>query len=89
MILFRFSGADISIFVRDSVFEPVRKIQNAQYFEEVKVDGKLKFKPVDDSCKNRPNVKKISLIELTQEQLLIPEVSMVITPKFKKNLFLN
>jgi vacuolar protein-sorting-associated protein 4 len=76
-IFFRFSGADISIFVRDVVFEPVRKIQSAQHFEEVNVNGQKKYKPVEESFKSRPNVKKITLVELNQDQLIIPEVSMV------------
>ena len=34
-ICFRFSGADISIVVRDALMQPVRKVQNATHFKRV------------------------------------------------------
>ena len=72
-----FSGSDISIFVRDAVFEPVRKMQNANYFQEVMVDGKKRLQPVADNMAGKPGVKKMKLIDVNPNELLIPEVSIV------------
>jgi vacuolar protein-sorting-associated protein 4 len=72
-----FSGSDISIFVRDAVFEPVRKIQNANYYQEVIIDGKKRQKPVSDDMAGKPKVKQMKLIDVDPNELLIPEVSMV------------
>ena len=56
--IIRYSGADLSIVVRDACFEPVRKCQYANYFLKVECnwfiiitleDGKTLYSPVDDS----------------------------------------
>jgi len=72
-----FSGSDISIFIRDAVFEPVRKMQNANYFMEVMVDGKKRMKPVEDSYAGKSGVHKMKLIDVNPNELLIPEVTYV------------
>ena len=60
------------------MFEPVRKIQKANYFEEIIENGKKKYKAVDDKMAGKQGVKKMSLNDLSQDQLYIPEVTMVI-----------
>jgi len=47
-----FSGADISILVRDAIFEPVRLVQTSNYFREIMIDGNLKLEPVGDQFMN-------------------------------------
>ena len=32
---YKFSGADISVLVRDALYQPVRKVQNATHFKKV------------------------------------------------------
>lgn len=59
------------------MFEPVRKIQKANYFEEIVENGKKKYKAVDDKMAGKQGVKKMSLNDLSQDQLYIPEVTMV------------
>lgn len=72
-----FSGSDVSIFIRDAVFEPVRKMQNANYFQEVVVEGKKRLKPVGDEMAGKIGVKKMKLVDVNPNELLIPEVTMV------------
>lgn len=72
-----FSGSDISIFIRDAVFEPVRKMQNANYFMEINKDGKKKYTPVEDKMSSQPKVKPMKLIDVIPNELDIPEVTIV------------
>lgn len=72
-----FSGSDISIFIRDAVFEPVRKMQSANYFMEIIKDGKKKYTPVEDKMASQPKVKKMKLIDVNPNELDIPEVTIV------------
>lgn len=36
LIISRYTGADISIIVRDAAMAPIRKIQNASHFKKVR-----------------------------------------------------
>ena len=52
-------------------------MQNANYFQEVTVDGKKRLQPVADSMAGKPGVKKMKLIDVNPNELLIPEVTIV------------
>lgn len=49
-----YSGSDISILVRDAVYEPVRKLQNAKKFKEILIDGKAKLTPAEENEQGKP-----------------------------------
>jgi vacuolar protein-sorting-associated protein 4 len=49
-----YSGSDISVLVRDAVYEPVRKLQSAKKFRQVIVEGKAKWTPVPDNEEGTP-----------------------------------
>ncbi|CAD8101451.1 unnamed protein product [Paramecium primaurelia] len=65
-----YSGSDISVFVRDAVYEPVRKLQSAKQFKQISVDGQLKWTPVADNEEGTPK----SFMELNQGDIAIPDV---------------
>ncbi|CAD8205994.1 unnamed protein product [Paramecium pentaurelia] len=65
-----YSGSDISVFVRDAVYEPVRKLQSAKKFKQISVDGQLKWTPVADNEEGTPK----SFMELNQGDIAIPDV---------------
>ncbi|KAI3374933.1 hypothetical protein L3Q82_021457 [Scortum barcoo] len=76
-----YSGADISIIVRDALMQPVRKVQSATHFKRVR--GPSRTDPdaiVDDlltPCSpGDPNAIEMTWMEVPGEKLLEPIVSM-------------
>ena len=81
LIIFSFSGSDMSNLVKDAVYGPVRKCQAATHFARINDNGQQKFVPVIDRDLNKwhPSqlIQKV-LTELNGEDLKVPDVDMVI-----------
>lgn len=78
----RYSGADISIVVRDALMQPVRKVQTATHFRRIR--GPSRTNPnliVDDlltPCSpGAPGAIEMSWMEVSGDKLLEPVVTMV------------
>lgn len=76
-----FSGADISVLVRDALMQPVRKVQTATHFRRVR--GPSRSDPnviVDDlltPCSpGSPGAIEMSWMDVPGEKLLEPTVTM-------------
>uniref|UniRef100_A0A4W4GJ68 vesicle-fusing ATPase n=1 Tax=Electrophorus electricus TaxID=8005 RepID=A0A4W4GJ68_ELEEL len=74
-----YSGADISVIVRDALMQPIRKVQSATHFKKVR--GKPWNGPdVDDlltPCSpNDPNAIEMTWVDVAGDKLLEPVVSM-------------
>lgn len=76
-----FSGADISVLVRDALMQPVRKVQTATHFRRVR--GPSRTDPnviVDDlltPCSpGSPGAIEMSWMDVPGEKLLEPTVTM-------------
>ncbi|NXS23553.1 VPS4A protein, partial [Mystacornis crossleyi] len=76
-----YSGADISIIVRDALMQPVRKVQSATHFKKVR--GPSRTAPgalVDDlltPCSpGAPGALEMTWMEVPSDKLLEPTVSM-------------
>ncbi|KAM4557137.1 vacuolar protein sorting-associated protein 4B isoform 1-T1 [Fundulus diaphanus] len=76
-----YSGADISVIVRDALMQPVRKVQSATHFKRVR--GPSRSDPnaiIDDlltPCSpGDPNAIEMTWMEVPGEKLLEPVVSM-------------
>lgn len=76
-----YSGADVSIIVRDALMQPVRKVQSSTHFKKVR--GSLWNNPsvvVDDlltPCSpGDPNAIEMTWVDVPGEKLLEPVVSM-------------
>ncbi|CDI83175.1 vacuolar sorting ATPase Vps4, putative [Eimeria acervulina] len=71
-----FSGSDISVLVRDALFEPIRRCRTATAFKQVMVDGRAFYVPCrpDDSD---PTTRRMTLMSVPSDRLLPPEVTMV------------
>ncbi|CAK68097.1 unnamed protein product (macronuclear) [Paramecium tetraurelia] len=65
-----YSGSDISVLVRDAVYEPVRKLQSAKKFKQIPVNGQLKWTPVAENEDGTPK----TFMELSQGDIAIPDV---------------
>ena len=70
----RFSGSDISVLIRDASFQPLRKCERATTFKQVNDKGKVKFEPCAPSD---PNGQKKKFMDLTGDQLKLPDVDIV------------
>ncbi|KRX10988.1 P-loop containing nucleoside triphosphate hydrolase [Pseudocohnilembus persalinus] len=68
-----YSGADISILVREACYQPIRKLQTAKKFIEIKQNGQTLYKVADPKDKNA--IKK-NIMELNEDQVLLPDVSL-------------
>eukprot|EP00919_Chromeraceae_sp_WS-2016_P050754 GHVR01120334.1.p1 GENE.GHVR01120334.1~~GHVR01120334.1.p1 ORF type:complete len:437 (+),score=83.33 GHVR01120334.1:38-1312(+) len=68
-----FSGADISVLVRDALFQPVRKCRTATHFKKVLVDGKGMLTPCSPADKD-PTKTQCTLMEVEPSLLLVPMV---------------
>jgi len=74
-----FSGADLSILVRDAAFMPVRLCQSAKYFLKIQDGNAIKYRPIDDGdvSKCNPNqIIKASLTDLKSDELIVPDVAI-------------
>ncbi|CAL1268156.1 unnamed protein product [Larinioides sclopetarius] len=71
-----YSGADISVLVRDSLMQPVRKVQTATHFKRVNpnvtVDDLLT--PCSPGC---PGAIEMSWVDVPGDKLLEPVITMV------------
>jgi len=61
--------------IRDASFQPLRKCERATTFKEVKDKGTIKFEPCAPSD---PNGVKKKFMDLTGDQLKLPDVDIVI-----------
>lgn len=71
-----YSGADMSILVRDAIFEPVRRCQRAKFFERVtkaNKDGVVKqwWRPCSPGS---PGAVEMTLMQVPRDELLEPDV---------------
>ncbi|CDJ58542.1 vacuolar sorting ATPase Vps4, putative [Eimeria maxima] len=70
-----FSGSDISVLVRDALFEPIRRCRTATAFKQVVIDGRAFYVPCHpDDCD--PTTRKMTLMSVPADRLLPPEVTM-------------
>jgi len=72
-----YSGSDISVLVRDAVYEPVRKLQSANYFLKLIENGKEMFVPIQDneiSFNDNTKLIKMSLADIKGSQVKVPDV---------------
>lgn len=66
-----YSGSDIAVVVRDAIMQPVRTLQNAQFFKKVQVDGVVMFAP----CSPRdPEGVEMNLMSIDPEKVFVPTV---------------
>jgi len=72
-----FSGSDIIISIRDACFESNRKLEKANYFQEITIENKLKYKVVDDNLSQASGVKKMKFIDIDPNEILVPEITIV------------
>lgn len=76
-----YSGADISIVVRDSLMQPVRKVQTATHFRRVRGPSRADPNVIDDDlltpCSpGAPGAIEMSWVDVPGDKLLEPVVSM-------------
>ncbi|XP_007898715.1 vacuolar protein sorting-associated protein 4B [Callorhinchus milii] len=76
-----YSGADISIIVRDALMQPVRKVQSATHFKKVRgasnVNPSVIVEDLLTPCSpGDPNAVEMTWIDVPGEKLLEPVVSM-------------
>lgn len=81
--IFRYSGADIQIVVRDALMQPVRKVQTATHFRRVR--GPSRDDPdviLDDlltPCSSGvPGALEMTWADVEGEKLFEPPVTMVL-----------
>lgn len=82
LYLFRFSGADISIAVRDALMQPVRKVQTATHFKKVSGNSREDPNVIVDDLFTPCSPGDYGAIEMTWEsipgnKLFEPVISMV------------
>ncbi|EPR58789.1 vacuolar protein sorting-associated protein vps4, putative [Toxoplasma gondii ME49] len=70
-----FSGADISVVVRDALFQPLRKCRAATHFKRVFLDGTHFLSPCPPGDSD-PSKVEMRLMEVPPNRLLPPELSM-------------
>ncbi|KEP65837.1 UNVERIFIED_CONTAM: vacuolar protein sorting-associated protein vps4, putative [Hammondia hammondi] len=70
-----FSGADISVVVRDALFQPLRKCRAATHFKRVLLDGTYFLTPCSPGDRD-PSKVEMHLMEVPPNRLLPPELSM-------------
>ncbi|CDJ38905.1 vacuolar sorting ATPase Vps4, putative [Eimeria tenella] len=70
-----FSGSDISVLVRDALFEPIRRCRTATAFKQVMINGCAFFVPCHPGDSD-PTARKMALMSVPADRLLPPEVTM-------------
>ncbi|PWA25433.1 hypothetical protein CCH79_00005329 [Gambusia affinis] len=76
-----YSGADISVMVRDALMQPVRKVQSATHFKRVRGQSRTDPNVINDDlltpCSpGDPNAIEMTWMEVPGEKLMEPVVSM-------------
>jgi len=82
IILISYSGADISIVVRDALMQPVRKVQTATHFKRIagpsRADPNVIVNDLLTPCSpGSPGAIEMSFMDVPSDKLLEPAVSMV------------
>lgn len=77
-----FSGADVSIVVRDALMEPVRKVQSATHFKRVRGEcpmnkGQIVNDLLTPCSPGDPGAIEMNWVDVPGEKLLEPIISMV------------
>eukprot|EP01006_Ploeotia_vitrea_P034268 TRINITY_DN65733_c4_g1_i1.p1 TRINITY_DN65733_c4_g1~~TRINITY_DN65733_c4_g1_i1.p1 ORF type:complete len:452 (+),score=273.75 TRINITY_DN65733_c4_g1_i1:101-1456(+) len=67
-----FSGSDISVVVRDALYEPVRTCQSATHFKKVHEDGDYKYVPC---APGDPKAEQLNLMDIDSDRLKPLDVS--------------
>jgi len=70
-----FSGADISVVVRDALFEPVRICRSATHFKRISRDGKEFWTPCSPGDPD-PSKKEMALMDVPPAELMPTDLSM-------------
>ena len=72
-----YSGSDISILVRDAIYGPVRRLESSKYWRQgVRKDGKPGWEPAPENMAGQPGVVQKSLMDIKQDELIVPAVSI-------------
>lgn len=68
-----YSGADLEILCRDAAFEPLKLAQRTFKFKELKIEGKIRYSPVEPSSTG--NFKQSSVYDLPEGSLVLPDLT--------------
>ncbi|OEH77211.1 vacuolar sorting ATPase [Cyclospora cayetanensis] len=71
----RFSGSDISVLVRDALFEPIRRCRSASAFKQVQLNGRTFYTPCQPDDPD-PTTRQMLLMSVPGDRLLPPEVTV-------------
>jgi len=72
-----FSGADLSVLVRDALYEPVRTCQTATHFKKIFPDpARPTFFQYIPCSPGSPGAQEMSIFDIESEQLKPPDVTM-------------
>jgi len=82
LLINSYSGADISIVVRDALMQPVRKVQTATHFRRVRGPSRSKAGEIADDLLTPcsagvPGAEEMTWQEVPGDKLLEPSVTMV------------
>lgn len=72
-----YSGSDINVVVRDAIMQPVRTLQNAQYFKKIVVqeEGKGSVEKYTPCSPGDPNAKEMKLMSIDSDKLYVPAIT--------------
>jgi vacuolar protein-sorting-associated protein 4 len=70
-----YSGADISVLVRDAILQPIRKCSSATHFKRITDTSEILWTPCSPGDKD-PTKKEMTLMDVQPDQLAPPVVTM-------------